>query len=40
MNFFKHKRTPDELVMKCCNAYDELAKGGPQRQAVRVQTSL
>jgi hypothetical protein len=35
MNFFKRARTPEELVFKCCNAYEELAKAMPQRQAVR-----
>jgi hypothetical protein len=38
MNFFKRARTPEELVLKCCNAYEELAKAGSTgatRQAVR-----
>lgn len=38
MNFFKRARTPEELVLKCCNAYEELAKTGSTavtRQAVR-----
>jgi hypothetical protein len=39
MNFFKRARTPEELVLKCCNAYEELVKAGAAgagRQAVRL----
>jgi hypothetical protein len=35
MNFFKRARTPEELVFKCCNAFDDLGKPMPARQAVR-----
>ena len=43
MNFFKRARTPDELVLKCCNSYEELAKApatGAARQGVRSGTAL
>ena len=43
MNFFKRARTPDELVLKCCNSYEELAKApatGAARQGVRSDTAL
>ena len=41
MNFFKRARTPGELVLKCCNAYEELVKAGATgvaRQGVRWGT--
>lgn len=42
MNFFRRARTPDELVLKCCNSYEELAKApatGAVRQGVRSGTA-
>jgi hypothetical protein len=38
MNFFKRARTPEELVFKCCNAYEDLVKPMPAKQAVRVRS--
>jgi hypothetical protein len=40
MNFFKRARTPEELVFKCCNAYEELVKPMPAKQAVRAALPL
>ena len=40
MNFFKRARTPEELVLKCCNAYEDLVKAPAQRQAVCARPQL